>query len=579
MILTCFYSPAADSEDETLIVDQDDLRQDDHEDTSEDPDDRSARIITSIHALPGELLLAIFAFYAESLNPFATASYKSSTGPAYTLNTRHGQYWAPLMLVCRFWRSLILTTPSLWNEIVIGKQAHWLKLALLRSQRMPLTLIFHANCYSSARAAVALLLPHARRIRRLYLPTTALRNDYDKVTFPFFLPLLRKRMINLEELAFPGTTVNPHSSDFAVAPLSATRLPALRILRLPGFAIPWSPDIVSRLRCLHLDTTLALPPAMSHARFLDVLSCCQDMEELRLLDGFVGCAVFNRRDPKDQRTIHLPKLRLFVLDDEPVITSWLLSRVRPREFCSYHVIGYTVVGSAVPPGNMCHALLPPRSKAGQSPIPLKSDVKRIVITTCDHVFKVDFCGTDALRPLLTVELLSRNGFPWMSHVCPALAEVSDLMAGAPIEALQINAHSGFDRSVNVEVFGRFLVQFPQVRDLTVAVPIFPYALCSALGDAYVDNFGPPNPSASGYRGPPVCPCLRRFRLEDVFYDTTAARRVADVLSRRATLGLAKLESVAILFQLDKNRPLMFLGPLRRELEPYVDGEVMIEVLL
>ncbi|KAI0824417.1 hypothetical protein BC628DRAFT_436637 [Trametes gibbosa] len=288
-----------------------------------------------IQHLPNEVLLSIFSDYGMAVSGDIAHDHLQSQDYAQSDILGHASYWAPLMLVCRFWRKLALATPTLWNVIYIRlSNVEWVKLALLRSQETPLTVIFGCG---TARAGMPFILSHTRRIRRLFVFHPS---ETAKVDFPFLLPLLRMPQENLEELVF----LNSHGGrrprrgrEYAV-PVSDTHFRALQIVSLHSIAIPWTTSSISRLRCLTLRLCTITGPPISREAFLEVLKECHHLERLKLLDNFVSSAIDFQSDVS-QRTAILPHLRELAIEDQPRVTSWLLSCLNTPRCERLHVVG------------------------------------------------------------------------------------------------------------------------------------------------------------------------------------------------------------------------------------------------
>lgn len=104
----------------------------------------------SIQVLPPELLLHIFALYVER-------PYREQGPPGCGI--------AKLMLVCSYWRALILDTSTFWNHISTLPSLCWLTLCLERSRNCTLDLDFLMN--KRALSALELILSHTLRIRSI----------------------------------------------------------------------------------------------------------------------------------------------------------------------------------------------------------------------------------------------------------------------------------------------------------------------------------------------------------------------------------------------------------------------------
>ncbi|KAI0370808.1 hypothetical protein BV20DRAFT_243373 [Pilatotrama ljubarskyi] len=289
--------------------------------------------VPHIERLPPELLAEIFALYGAAQHAREAVC---SPWPV-ELPSEHACCWVPLMLVCRFWRNLGLATPILWQEIHIRKNTQWLQLALTRSRDTPLTLVFYPG--HAPHTTVPLIRPHAPRIRKLVLPPFTFPTHGKKIDLPFFLPLLRTPSALLDELVIVAETLGPHKlAGHTVLPLSRRHYPALRTLRLPRAAIPWTPSVISRLKCLDLRACIMHGPPLPHDQFLATLGMCLNLVELRLLDGFISSATVAPASLVSTTPITLPRLRVLAIGDDPAIVSWFTTSLRLPEFTSINIV-------------------------------------------------------------------------------------------------------------------------------------------------------------------------------------------------------------------------------------------------
>lgn len=488
----------------------------------------------SIHHLPSELMLEIFAQYAF-LNSRRDLTHLRS--PCYDPATLgYGNSWAPLMLVCRFWRELMLATPSLWTEIDIGEQTRWLELALSRSREAPLTLIFHPGL-GAARNAVPLVLPHARRIRRLIIPGLY---TPQLIELPWFLRLLRTPMTNLYELAMPHPYLNSRTRrGYAVFPLSDQHLPALRVLCLPRTAIAWTPATIARLQRLVLQYCTVKDSPLSGRRFLDVLESCKDLQELQLLDGFISSAVGDPSSDRSQRCIILPSLRQLVLDDEPLATAWFLSFVQLPACTSLHVTGY--LSATTPTCDRLFTSLVPQDSTGHHTIQMPLSGTRGRIQYDELGFQIHLSSENAQLIIKLSTYSGSDGVAWDADFARGIAEFSHLFAGQPLTELTVNvAHLGADTSP--EVWSRLLFAFPELRVLDVRTAIFgshSAPLLRGLSDSSLSA-----DLAMVDEGPmhPLCPKLSVLHLEDSFQEGLL-ELLLSYLSWRASVSLPNLESL------------------------------------
>ncbi|OJT12125.1 hypothetical protein TRAPUB_11350 [Trametes pubescens] len=117
----------------------------------------------SIHVLPTELLIYIFTLCEE-------LPFRRDTPPIRAIGK--------LMLVCSQWRILILDTSTFWRHVSATPNFAWLTLCLERSRGCTLDLEVLAPRYANT-DALALILPHARRIRSICAYLSVWRDQYE----------------------------------------------------------------------------------------------------------------------------------------------------------------------------------------------------------------------------------------------------------------------------------------------------------------------------------------------------------------------------------------------------------------
>lgn len=497
-----------------------------------------------IHHLPSELMLEIFAQYAFMNSRRDLTNLRSPCYDPATLG--FGNSWAPLMLVCRFWRELMLATPSLWAEIDIGEQTRWLELALPRSQEAPLTLIFHPGL-GAARNAVPLVLPHAHRIRRLIIPGLY---TPQLIELPWFLRLLRTPMANLYELAMPHPYLNSRTRrGYAVFPLSDQHLPALRVLCLPRTAIGWTPATISRLQRLVLQYCTVKDSPLSGRRFLDVLESCKDLQELQLLDGFISSALNDPSSNGSQRRIILPRLCKLVLDDEPPATAWFLSFVQLPACTSLHVTGY--LSATTPTCDMLFTSLVPQDSTGHHAIQMPLSGTRGRIQYDELGFQIQLSSEQAKLIIKLSTYGGSDGVAWDADFARGITEFAHLFAGHPLAELSVVvAHLG--AATTPEVWTRLLFAFPELCVLEVRTAIYgshSAPLLRGLSD---------HPSSADLalvgEGPmhPLCLKLSVLHLEDSFQEGLL-ELLLSYLSWRASVSLPNLESLRWRFEGSEGR--------------------------
>ena len=75
--------------------------------------------------------------------------------------------WLPLLLVCRYWFSVLSLAPRLWSRLACTSDIKFFRMGLARSKAVPLSLSVEHSAVASE--AVDLILPHAHRIHTLNL--------------------------------------------------------------------------------------------------------------------------------------------------------------------------------------------------------------------------------------------------------------------------------------------------------------------------------------------------------------------------------------------------------------------------
>ncbi|KAI6044328.1 hypothetical protein EDC04DRAFT_3138028 [Pisolithus marmoratus] len=135
-----------------------------------------------------------------------------------------GLHWPCLAYVSRRWNAVIMDTPSIWSEIFLDiyTDSTSLGLHLERSRQAPLTI----RLYDYKPELLDVMMVHANRWHTLFILECAL---------PFLRHISHLRFPSLEVL---HVNLEPDSVD--LLPMMYSRAPALKSLRLEGFAEPLS---------------------------------------------------------------------------------------------------------------------------------------------------------------------------------------------------------------------------------------------------------------------------------------------------------------------------------------------------
>ncbi|KAH8077498.1 hypothetical protein BXZ70DRAFT_697448 [Cristinia sonorae] len=123
--------------------------------------------MTTIWHLPPETLAHILGIYVdESTHLSRTVSIVS-----YNNNPSLSRPWLQVTWVCRYWRAVALSTPTLWSTIQIFQrtQVDTIRASLYRSRQVPLNVYLNPYQLTHCGDAVRYLLPSLTRARFLFI--------------------------------------------------------------------------------------------------------------------------------------------------------------------------------------------------------------------------------------------------------------------------------------------------------------------------------------------------------------------------------------------------------------------------
>lgn len=409
----------------------------------------------------------------------------------------HRCHWAPLMLVCRQWRALGVSTPSLWQLIEVGDNLDWVELALARSGSMPIRLLFTDKLPGTQ--ALSFLTPHTHRIQQLIYP---IASSYERMSR--LRPLFDATMPILHEVEITNAAVQP---PVALCALESARLPMLRTLRLSSISATLPESVLSKLHCLSLDGNVFHLKLISLQEFLGILEACVELKELRLYRvvrhlGFLA---------KLAQPLTLPKLRKLVLWDHSWLTSIFLANL--------HLSPDVTLRVCLPwQGGLSHALytegldsLLPTDRSG---LPILRSVTSAVID-CWHDFDVAIkARTRDAKVTLKISGSMRD--PGTFYLTEAQEQFRVLFSGAPLEHLELAGDLGLVFDIRHHL--RFFAEFPALQSLKLTGCGTPNTLLRALGHSH--PYVPPTvpywlSTHSHHRSsePLVCPKLRSLTLQ------------------------------------------------------------------
>ncbi|KAG8945445.1 hypothetical protein FRC04_000820 [Tulasnella sp. 424] len=236
-----------------------------------------------INTLPPELLVNIFSIATR--NNRITVSSDN----------------AALSLVCRYWNSLVSTTPSLWARVDEETMSVAMIIrAIEKSQNAPLELVCTWWALEQAKRDAMLneLFRHTHRWREVSLALGDIHQPLDVINTSS-MPLLES--LSLSVHGYPGW-VRPEPLDL----FGGRPPPRLQKLYIGGIPVAWNPTTLCHLTTLSMSQIRQLGPSLE--QLMAVLSACLDLESLSISEvSFSGGASTSSPNP-----IHMPALKSLV---------------------------------------------------------------------------------------------------------------------------------------------------------------------------------------------------------------------------------------------------------------------------
>ncbi|KAI4517285.1 hypothetical protein K525DRAFT_289859 [Schizophyllum commune Loenen D] len=263
--------------------------------------------------MPSELLSEIFFFVAFSGRPLLRGRLQS---------------WSYLMLVCRRWRAIGVSTPILWSRMHVGMRARDPAHLIIpsphhriRCKNHPLTMTIDLERDSTGQATRTLLpvlIPHFDQFASLELAGTehCLQHFLESYTASRRIGLQMLSLI-LQPAGDPGPFVLSQEATQNV-------VPCLRTLFLQNVAVQW--DALRNLQSLTMYFYSFIesdaPQPITLSVLLSMLRRSPDLRKLPLLTR-------NGSDMLDGRTelVHLPCLNHLYLTAHPLLCAAMLASV------------------------------------------------------------------------------------------------------------------------------------------------------------------------------------------------------------------------------------------------------------
>ncbi|KAM5545716.1 hypothetical protein V8D89_000754 [Ganoderma adspersum] len=257
-----------------------------------------------IHKLPEELLIKIFSkLQADPRASSPEPSVSASSGGRASAPPIRVTDWPGLMLVCSYWRNLLVSYPAFWRIVDTKRHVEWTKLCLDRSASASLDV----RAGVRGRCPLDILYPHVHRFQKLYFFSSAILR-----------PLFGHGMPLLHTLEFCTDVLDPQRRRVDLDPyLTSHSFPLLQIITLERVVLPGDKSLYAQLRTLSLCRCFH---NLSINGFLDALAGCAQLEELtrhNTLHSLSG-AWTHRGPVPGRQPISLPSLRQFFLHERGI---------------------------------------------------------------------------------------------------------------------------------------------------------------------------------------------------------------------------------------------------------------------
>ncbi|KAI1793639.1 hypothetical protein LXA43DRAFT_198580 [Ganoderma leucocontextum] len=411
-----------------------------------------------INNLPNELLVRIFLEFRDV-----------TEGPLWALRSRVGNTesfhmgWQGLMLVCRHWRDVLVSTPAFWRKVHVRMDGptDWTERCLALSASASIDV--YADPDLRREFSLDILYPHVHRFRSF---------RFDTVECPRLLatlpPLFGNGMPLLEDLYFIAHRLSTTKEDIDIQ-LTSQRFPRLRALSLSGMVSPQDVSLHAQLRTLSLS---GCSHNLSFDRFLDVLAASAQLEELSLIaalhlfpDDWVRVAAVPLRAP-----ISFPRLRELRLEEHGIVrTSLFLAHLHLHPSVALWIEGNfeesDYVDGSPDTVNSVSAMLPPDHIVT---LPALSIATTVNMEVWGDVYEIS-CGTprtetkkDIPNAILMLTTSGRRG--WDCFMGQGLDDLVNAFGRSPLTRLNVE---GDHRHATLDAWTRVFQTFPLLEVLDV----------------------------------------------------------------------------------------------------------------
>ena len=403
-----------------------------------------------VHTLPNELLVHIFTHFLDLTGMLRR-------GPSWSAHRDRSPDrigWRHLMLVCRHWRSIFLSTTVFWQKIDLQRPVEWTILCLTRSVEASLDVSTRNHIVYP----LEVLHHHARRFRTLRLDIPRLEMALPSL-FRTPMPLLEDLHLDIESETKPDIQ------------LTSQRLPHLRVLTLRGTRTPQNTSLFAQLRVISLSQCSF---NSSFDAFLDTLAASVRLEELALRatlsypsDEWVHDDSLPRRPP-----ISLPHLRKFTIAKHEIVrTSCFLAHLCIPPSASLFVkADYVTEPFGAQAVSSVSEMLPPNRAAA---LPILATATEVDLMSWQDDYKISckpLPGTVSWGPGYThtsfrLSALDPNDeLDWDPFMAHGLADLVRCFGQAPVTCLTVSGKHDYG---TVDAWEGVFRAFPRLRFLTV----------------------------------------------------------------------------------------------------------------
>lgn len=201
-----------------------------------------------------------------------------------------------LMFVCRAFRLLIISTPTLWSLVSGGRNKELIHLALKRARNVPLSILLPSWAANDGIETILLLPTSSIRVLRVAFPEQL---DEEEIDFTWPAPLLEEL-----ELIHPGRR-DGLDMDFRRDDLFGGEADRLRSVKLSAVIINWKSSFLAGLTCLEL--SFMNIPETSEDDILAIIKLSPRLEHL----GLRKISFRSRKTAPSNCALDLPKLAHF----------------------------------------------------------------------------------------------------------------------------------------------------------------------------------------------------------------------------------------------------------------------------